>query len=168
MPWVAPVCLFLVFVLSFSPWVAIPSADVNEPIHPSAWKLAFGEHYNLLLTFALLLHLVTVLLAGFIVGLTLNVIPLEVPHAVQQLWPRRALILGGLAAVTLFFLLLQLLLGFRIEEVHASDAYASFIYRTNWLRLAVFFQLLAVAGALTDYWLSQRGDRPLPRIDISW
>jgi hypothetical protein len=102
------------------------------------------------------------------VGFTLNLIPLEVPRAVQQLWPRRALLLGGIAAVALFFLLLQLLLGFKLEEAHANDAYASFMYRTDWLRLAVFFQFLAVVGALTDYWLSQRRDRPLPRIDISW
>jgi hypothetical protein len=33
---------------------------------------------------------------------------------------------------------------------------------------AVFFPFLAVAGAVTDYWLSQRHDRPLPRLNSSW
>ena len=40
------------------------------------------------------------------------------------------------------------------------------VSRTIWLDLVVLFSILAVLGAGLTFWVSRRGGRPAPRVDL--
>src|SRR5439155_5985873 len=40
--------------------------------------------------------------------------------------------------------------------------------RTFWLRGAVLFHVVALAGSGLELWLQRRGTRPLPRLEAHW
>jgi hypothetical protein len=93
---------------------------------------------------------------------------IQLPPLALQLWPWRAAFVGGLSLLALVFLVLQLSVGFGLEQDSEGTAVYYTLRRTLWLWLAVFFQLLAVVGSTLNVWLVARKSRPLPRIDVSW
>ena len=42
------------------------------------------------------------------------------------------------------------------------------VRRTTWLCLEVILNIIALIGAALEFWLSRRGNRPLPRIELQW
>ncbi len=160
-PWIAPVCLVLVFILTFFSWlnIRIPGLGVRGD---SAWAIAFGQGNALLIAYLLLLLLALLLALASVVLPRLSV---TLPPAVRQIMPWRSGIVSGVILLAFLFLFLQLLKGFSEE---AGEMAAFDVYRTAWLKLAVSLHLLAVVTAALEFWLVLRRTRPLPRIDVSW
>jgi hypothetical protein len=133
LPWIAPACLLLVFVLQFFDWVGLfpggmPAATQN------AWQAAFNGMWkdgdlprgpykkeedkpgvSALTLFYLLLFFFLVLpvtIASVVIGL----IPLKLPPAVEKLLPWRWGIVAAANLVLFLFLGLQVLLGFSLDS----------------------------------------------------
>jgi hypothetical protein len=154
-PWLAPIGLLLVFLLSFFTWKSDTGA--------TAWSLAFGmkkdgvavEHihglmifFNLLTIFALILAIVSQLY-------TVKVIP-PVP-ALKPLDPWRSLIVGALIALAWLFLTLQglaWLFGDGFIPLNVLGILAWWIYTVG------------LVGIFLQFWLEQRGNKPLPRVSL--
>jgi hypothetical protein len=114
------------------------------------------------------------------------------PRALQRIWPWRTVLV--LVATLLAFLILFYFLvrGFGLENaaiaiVRESTEKSSApstspevqidlglnlsrlgLSGTFWLYCAVFFHVIALAGAGVDLWLERRGERPLPRLEVYW
>lgn len=160
-PWIAPVCLLVVFILTFFSWLNIRTPGLG--VHgESAWPIAFGQGNPLLIAY-LLLFLLALLLA--LASVVLPRLAVTLPHAVQQMMPWRSGIVTGAILLAFLFLFLQVLKGFSEE---AGETAAFDVYRTAWLKLAVSLHLLAAVTAALEFWLVLRRTRPLPRIDVSW
>jgi hypothetical protein len=136
LPWIAPVCLLLVFLLQFADWVGIYPGGVPA-VTGNAWRAAFdfyGEDGDLpqeamhqegtkpgvsvLTIFYLLLFFPTLVLT--IASVILPMLQLKLPPQVDKIMPWRW---GIVAAVNLFvflFLGLQVLLGFSLESHYAT------------------------------------------------
>jgi hypothetical protein len=136
LPWVAPVCLLLIFFLQFFSWLGlypggVPSATQN------AWQAAFGpitEDGNLrhpamedsnakprpsvLTIFYLLLFFPT--LAVTIASVVLLFVHVKLPPGVEKILPWRWGIVVAANLVLFFFLILQLLLGFSLDSRYAE------------------------------------------------
>jgi hypothetical protein len=169
-PWIAPVAMVVVLVLSFFPWLNVfirpASDDAKSTVQgTSAWSLAFGDKMNGLTLLYLLLMLAAVVLAMAVVILPRA--SLRLPPVVQQFMLWRSEIVGGVALLAFVVLVIQLLIGFN-QETNKDNVLPIYGYRTLWLRLAVLAQFLAVLGAGLELWLAVRKSRPLPRIDVSW
>jgi hypothetical protein len=143
-PWIAPVCLALVFFFLFFPWtVSADSGDVQ-----SGWGKVFSGP---LMLFYFLIYLISFALAIGSLLLTLKVVP--TPPQIAHLLPWRACIVAG--AVGFAFLLLYI--GFWDSRT------------LMWFRWTVWLHLVALIGLGLEYCLQQRGpDRALPRIDVVW
>lgn len=210
LPWVATVCLGIVFLLQFFPWLGFYPGGTGVASQ-NAWQVAFGSYTvdseyksafppaadedkkfpaaSILVIFYVLLFLLLLLLA--IGSLVVGLMPINLPPPVQKVLPWRWTIVGGLALLTFLFLMLQLLAGFNFESELTEKIENKFnlktlkgderrqaevlqggmitsIQRTNWVRLALLFQFLAIAAAGLLSWTSHRIGRPLPRIDIQW
>ncbi len=104
--------------------------------------------------------------------------------------------MAALALLAFLFLLLQLMVGFSLEsravdqvkaQTHEMDKdkkpdeklpqevgdlstaiVQGMVQHTSCFQLVVFLQIVAVAGGGLLCWLDHRGDKPLPRIDVSW
>jgi len=210
LPWIAVVCLGLVFFLQFFPWIGFYAAPGGDAIATqNAWGMAFGNSANpeykdvfekgfsgnFLMGFYALLFVILLLLA--IGALIVGIMPVQVPPQVQKLVPWRWTLVGGLALLTFLFLVLQLLAGTSFESEladkianHPGDlvpalqtasgqeakrstgivqaALTNSIHRTNWLRLAVVLQLVAIVAAGLTSWIGHRVGQPVPRIDLQW
>jgi hypothetical protein len=160
-PWVAPVCLVVVFMFTFFSWLntRIPGLGVRGD---SAWTIAFGQGNALLIVYLLLLVLALLVAPASVILPRLSI---TLPPAVQQIMPWRSGIVTGAILLAFLFLFLQLLKGFSEE---AGEMAAFDVYRTAWLKLAVSLHLLAAVAAGLEFWLVLRRTRPLPRIDVSW
>ncbi len=223
--WVAPACLVVIFVLLFFPWVGIYPGGVpavTQSAWSAAFagrgdrdldlkRFYLGEEprkekdgeskdtkelhadWSPLLILYLLLFLVTMLL-----GVAIAVLPfvqIQLPPPVQQFLPWQWAALAGLNAVLLLFLILQMLLGFGLENSYqrwieeqpilkkdASDtkerklievargSMIGMLHRTIWMRLAFLLQLVAAISAGLVFWIEKQRARgaPLPRIDVKW
>jgi hypothetical protein len=137
-PWIAPVCLLLVFIMSFFPWVGVYYSGYGV-ITQSAWGAAFGGYtvddtyefhstwdkntpdkdkpgVEVLMIFFLLLGLLpAVLLALLVVALPQIKHNFEMPPGVEVLEPWRWLAVTGTVLVALLFLFLQAVTSFSIE-----------------------------------------------------
>jgi hypothetical protein len=213
-PWIAPVCLVLLVVLLFFPWLAMSPGGV--PVYSqSGWGAAFGSFWvnpvwekvngfdsekhqpgvSVLMIFYVLI-LILLGLPAAVVSVLLTVAPQTLPPVLQQLRPWRLALGAGIVLLCTVLLVLQLLVGFSLqnmlqtlanqqvesesqtartpeekEKVDLKRAHylSQFNLRpTSWLRLAVCCHLLALAGLGLDFWLQRRGPRPLPRLDLSW
>jgi hypothetical protein len=164
-PWVAPLAFLLLFILSLSfTWayaVVYPSGS-DEHAH-NLWGWGFGQNNVLAILYDLLFALMLVVLLALAV---LRLMPdLKLPAALQQVWPWRSGIVALLAAVTLFFLVLQLFVGFTPK----SDPGGYIIITTAAAWGALLLHFIGLVALLLDFWLEIRGpNRPIPRIDISW
>ena len=137
LPWVAAGALFLVFVLSFFPWIGYYPGG-HGVLTQSAWGAAFGGYtYDKLwgdkmteyekrpaeekpgtsvwLVFFVLLLLPTVVVTAAAAALPGSRGRFKVPPAVERLEPWRWALAGGLLLLLLAFVLLQLLTGFNLE-----------------------------------------------------
>jgi hypothetical protein len=153
-PWVAPVGLSLVFLLSFLPWVAVLNlASLN------LWEISFGTRQG---PVTFLLYLLLVLLAWpFSIAsalFTSGVVP--TPAFVKVLDPWRPLIVGGIAGAALLLLLIAYL----------PPTFSLFNPITVWMKLALRIQLVVVLGSLLEFWVMRRRlhNYPPPRLDLRW
>jgi hypothetical protein len=134
LPIVAPVCLFLVFVLTLFPWVGYYWNGTGA-LTQGAWGGLIGSYgspdvklwetvsgltldkappgYNLVLLPFLLLLLLSLALA--VASAALPYAQVKLPPAVQQFQHYRWGVVGGLALLSFLFLLVLLLLGFSLE-----------------------------------------------------
>jgi hypothetical protein len=129
--WLTPVCLVVIFVLLFFPWVGYYAGD-KMLVRQSGWGLAFGSftefrakwlQQELLLTdnmpsmFAPLTLVYALLIAlGFLAAVVLVVVAFIPVPAVEPYLPYRSLALGGLSILAFVFLLIQLVIGFPLER----------------------------------------------------
>jgi hypothetical protein len=219
--WIPAASLFLIFILTFFTWVGSFPGGVGVYTQ-SAWQVFWGgssidpvykkdvfedqfrnpfdEKQDMpsfsFLTFCYLFTLVPVMVA--VIAITVaSQLKLKLPPVVEKVWEWRYLAVGVLTAVPLFFLLLQSLAGFPLEDKlkslaikpHASarsnaktddeikkvdilegkEIGALCLHRT-WARsFAVLLQLLATACAFLAYWMDRRGpSRPAPRLEFLW
>ena len=138
--YVAPVALFLVFVLTFFPWVGVYPGGVADAWQ-NAWQATIGwssvdndvaketppfpkygekdaqkstdPGYNVLLIFYLLVLIPTVLIALGCLALRFMP-PAKLPPAAHPVLPWRWGIVAGLNLILLLFLVLQWVLGFSL------------------------------------------------------
>jgi len=152
-PWIAPVCLGLVFFLFFFPWRSVPSNVPWETMGEPGSQIGWGKLLSsALLIFYLLIYLVALVLAIGSLLLTLTIVP--VLPQIQHLVPWKAVIVAGMVA----FAFLLLLFGCLRED-----------FGTIWLSTAVWLHLYALVGLGLEFWLQRRGStRPMPRIDVLW
>jgi hypothetical protein len=170
-----------------------PDADIEakaEGFSPSFKEEVDKPGASALSIFYLLLFLPTLALTIAVPVLTL--FPLKLPPFVQNLWPWRWGIVAAVNLIVFFFLVLQLLVGFSLEakvkeqadkavaalkakttaEIKGADMVygmiTGFAQRTFALKLAVFLHLLAIVSAGMVFWIQQRPNRPLPRLDLMW
>jgi hypothetical protein len=149
--------------------------------------------FSFLMFVYLFLFLVTLVLT---VGcFVLPFLQVRLPPAVEKLWPWRWGIVAAANLIVFLFLAIQLFASFGLED--SADKWAQEqaakrelgqkpqdkppelqllaekgrdkeTARTVGLRLVVVLHLVAIAGAALMFWIGQRGNRPLPRIDVLW
>ncbi len=155
-PWIAPIAIFVLFLLTFFPWLGKGEDSLN------VWSLGFSksaEHapvggalfifYDLFIVFGVLLAIASLLMQ-------LKVIP-DVP-ALQPIQPWRAVIILGFVGTAYLLLFLNLL----VKLFDLGSIWLNF-----WGWLAETAHCIAVLGLLLEVWLQLRGPtRPPPRIDI--
>lgn len=126
--WVTPACFLLLFFLTFFPWVGIYAGD-KMLVRQSGWSVAFGsyaEFRNKFVgsdegidkpgwSFITLLYLLLILL-GVAAAIAAEIVHFAKLPLDRQVAPWRSLALGGISLFALLFLLLQLLLGFSLED----------------------------------------------------
>lgn len=134
LPWIAPVCLVLVFFLQFFDWDGLYPG--GEPaVTGNAWRAAFGAYSvdgdlknyvnfgeddkykpgaNPLTIFYLLLFLLA--LAVTIASVVIDRVPRKLPPWVNNLLPWRWGIVAAANLIVFLFLALQLLLGFSLDS----------------------------------------------------
>jgi hypothetical protein len=214
----APVAVFLIFVLSFFPWTGVYPGGVASAWQ-NGWQAIYGgwscdadiismpaykpfskgyePGWNFLLLFYIFLLLVPTL--PVTIGcLALEFVPTkQLPPAAHQVLPWRWGIVAALNLILLLFLMLQLVLGFSLENNYIaakdkavadaakareqpattldnkSDAIErglgrQAVSRTMWLDLVVILSILAVLSAGLMFWLTRRGGRPAPQITVLW
>jgi hypothetical protein len=159
-PWLAPVGITLVFLLTFLPWVyglgfTVSEREITLASH-NAWGLSFGRDYNLFFTFFIILTILAMVVSIASLLITLKIIPM--PPALALIEPWRPVIVGGLV-----------LLSFLCFAVKYVDFVFSAAPMTIWMRLAFCLHLVAVAGSFLEFWLAGRAaTRPMPRIEFHW
>ncbi|HEY7312414.1 MAG TPA: hypothetical protein VH643_23825 [Gemmataceae bacterium] len=141
LPWIAPACLLLVFVLSFFNWVGVYPGGVPA-VTQNAWQAAFGLHsldgdmekkfgqflkddnsnykpgVSVLTIFYLLLFFPTLFVT--VASVAIGMVPLKLPPGVEKLLPWRWGIVAAANLILFLFLGLQLLLGFSLETRYAE------------------------------------------------
>jgi hypothetical protein len=134
LPWVAPVCLVLVFFLLFFNWLGLYPGGVPAATQ-NAWQAGFaglsidGDMADLVpamkdekykpgasvLTIFYLLLFIPVLLVT-IASIAIDFVSLKLPPAVERLLPWRWGIVAAANLILFLFLALQLLLGFSLDN----------------------------------------------------
>jgi hypothetical protein len=150
-PWIAPICMALLFILTFLPWwVSERGSSFN------AWSLSFGDHSNLFFSFWLVLSLLALVVAIPSLLLTLKLIP--APPALAVIEPWRPVIVGGLVFLSFLCFFVKY-----VELIfHAAPM-------TVWMRLSFCLHLVAVIGSFLEFWLATRGpSKPMPRLEMHW
>jgi hypothetical protein len=135
LPWVAPVCVLLIFILQFFPWVGLYPGGVPA-LTQSAWGAGFAGYTedpdmegpainpkdkdnalpgaSVLTIFYLLLFIPTFLLT--IASLVVDRVPVKLPPAVQKVLPWRWGVVAAANLVVFLFLALQLMTGFSLDS----------------------------------------------------
>ncbi|MBY0527677.1 MAG: hypothetical protein K2R98_30040, partial [Gemmataceae bacterium] len=144
LPWLTPLCLLIIFVLMFFPWVGMYPSGIGV-ITQNGWNVAFGGFSNsdkvwvkyygtnetdnivnqvgvalwLVLYLLVLLPTLVIALAGAM--LQNKLIPVELPPAFQNYWSFRPVLLVLLNVAALVFLVFQLVVGLPLEKVTAQE-----------------------------------------------
>jgi hypothetical protein len=134
LPWIAPVCLLLVFVLFSFNWVGLYPGGVPA-VTQNAWQIAFGGGYtedpdlkqeavheekdkpgwSVLALFYVLLFFPV--LAVTVASVVIGMVPLKLPPVVvEKILPWRWGIVAAVNLILFLFLGLQTLLGFSIDS----------------------------------------------------
>ena len=154
-PWIGPIALFVLFLLTFFPWVGEGIVSYNP------WSLGFGDGdatkiggalfivYDLLLIFGMLTGLASLLMYA-------GVIPPS--PQLKGIEPWRGVIVGAFTWIAFLLLFISVLINlFRLNA----------IWLNFWGWLAYDVHFVASAALLLQMWLELRGpSRPPPRIDI--
>jgi len=156
-----------------------------------------GPGVSITAVFFLLVVLPGLMLALGTTLVHLKMIPVELPPSVMGFWSFRPLGIAALSLAGLVFVILTLVAGFPIEaktheaalaeakkynsddtpekrlklEMDTGKEYGKFnLQRPFWLHLTLLFLLLAVIGALLDFWLERRRplNLPVPRADYHY
>ena len=218
--WVPVVCLTLILLLTFfswvgiypggykaysqSPWLAVSGSISTDrfaeevlkiegklkALVSSNWILLIPYLIGLLLTTALAWadRFVTMAHVQKLTG------PLEI---LSRIWPHRFPLLAALSIVLLVLLLLQLQVGFGLEDAVKKMATETFTEQrtaagtnsaaldkvtvlegqelgkyqpqgTFFLSLAVIAHFVVVFAAAARFWLYRRGTKPLPKLTMNW
>lgn len=140
--------------------------------------------------FYLLLFIPTlVVTVGCVVLLFVQV---KLPRNLEPFLPWRWGIVAAANLLVFLFLILQLLLGFSLEnkvrEVYDSNQpqqavkttvdqkieaaergkFLGYLQRTSWLQLTVWLHILAIVCAALVFWIGRHEHQPVPRIDVLW
>jgi hypothetical protein len=165
-PWIAPIAITVVFLLTLFPWLATPGAQKDADIpNLSPWGLAFGKAGERLkmtpfsgIGGALPALYVLLTLFGFLAAVGSFLFHLKVIPPVPALDRWRPLIVGGFVWLAFFFLFLSILLNLFDHGV---------IWLNFWGWLAWDGHFIASIGLVLETWLTMRGpDAPSPRIDL--
>jgi hypothetical protein len=156
-PWLAPVGLVLVFVMTLFPWRPVFAVGISNE---NAWEWGFGSvQPSTWIAIYVILTLLAMLVAVAVLLMNLKIIP-DVP-ALHAVWPWRGLIVAGVSGLAFLF--------FFIECLRFVFGYWYAPILTMWGALAFWIHLIAVIGALLEFWLERRGpNRPVPRLDVHW
>jgi len=214
LPWASAVALGLLLVLWFFPWVGTYPGGYSVYTQ-NAFQILGGGHStdpvgekvlgkedrlreNISGDWLLLLYFPAVLAALGLAVLSLVFGPkaARLPPALQQIWPWRLAIVGITAALAFLILLLQLWMGFGLEnglakivdaglenkraaaatpeekqrlEIERGSQLGSYVIeRTSWYRLALLCHVIAVGAAGLEIWMARRGNKPLPQLQVEW
>jgi hypothetical protein len=160
--WIAfvpPVCVVLVFILSFFTWHgAYTDADGKAVAALSLWGLAFDQWYGFFVAYTLLMFPTGLLTVG---ALPFDKGWIPVPSAVGLVLVFKNLLIGLLLGLTFLFL--------------AYDYFDSNLFqKTNPiavpLKLAIRLQLAALAASFWLFFLAwrKRSNLPAPKIEMRW
>jgi hypothetical protein len=146
LPWVAPVCVLLIFILQFFDWVGVYPGGRLGAASQGAWGAAFGSIWvdpdlkekfwntskkdespgpSVLAIFYLLLFVLLVLPVT-IASVVIDRIPVKLPPGLQNIMPWKFGIVAAVNLIVFLFLLLQLAFGFSIESKYKELVKASF------------------------------------------
>jgi hypothetical protein len=133
-PWIAPVCLVLLFVLLFFPWLGMYPAGI-QVYTQSGWGTAFGTFSRNLVwekvngfasaknppgvSMPMILYVLVLVVLGLptaVIAVLLTVAPRTLPPGVQRFKPWRLAIVTGVVLLTTVLLVFQLLVGFSLEN----------------------------------------------------
>jgi len=147
--------------------------------------------------FFYLLSFMPIMLVAIAVA-AVSVLKINLPPPVQSLWGWRFLAVGVLTFIPLFFLFLQSMAGFPLEDKVQANLDQQFkeklrdaksneikikkveieeavelasrgLARTRARSFVILLHLVATVGALMAFWLERRGpNRPLPRFEMLW
>jgi hypothetical protein len=168
-PWIAPIAITVVFLLTFFPWLSVPkelkdifSSSVKSPDFPTTnpWGLGFGDASKMFKGIGGALPAIYVLftLFGFLAAIGSFLFHLKVIPPVPALDKWRPLIVGGFVWLAFFFLFLSIM-------INLFDQGAIWLNFWGWLAWDGHF--IASIGLLLETWLQMRGpEAPSPRIDI--
>lgn len=164
-PWLAPICVGVVFILTFLPFGflmetrTIGSASVSAQIGGNAWALAFGERtgnaifiiYDLMIVFGMLFAIFSFLMHR-------NIIP-DLPQ-LQPVKPYRSLIVAIFLGIPFVLLAVKMLI----------DLFSNGVLPYSfWGILAFKLHAVALIGSLLELCLQKRDpSQPIPRIEIKW
>jgi hypothetical protein len=133
LPWVAPVCLLLIFILQFFDWDGLYLGGVPA-VTGNAWYAAFGAYSvdgdlksrvpfiedekhkpgaSVLTIFYLLLFFPALVVT--VASVVITMVPIKLPPQVEKLLPWRWGIVAAVNLILFLFLGLQVLLGFSLD-----------------------------------------------------
>ncbi len=164
-PWVGPLALLLVFVLTFFRWLLIYDEANKAVVACGAWGLAFSHPINALTLFYLISLLVAAPLGA--ATLVLPRLSIALPPVLQQIMPWRSAILLAVVTMGFVFLALQLTVGFDQESANTGSV-PILVTRTVWLKTCTLLHIVALIGYGLECWLAVRKSKPLPRVDFRW
>jgi hypothetical protein len=220
LPWIPAACFFLIFVLTFFSWVGMYPGGIGV-VTQNAWQAAFG-YYSIdgayeemsvedgkkfnadkdapgfsIIAFFYILAFLPIMVVTIAVAVV-SVLKINLPPQVQNFWAWRYLAVGALTLIPLFFLFLQSMFGFPLENKAQANIDQQFkddrtaagsnpikiskvditegvalatraLSRTRARSFVILFHLIATIGALLAFWLERRGpNRPLPRFEMLW
>lgn len=139
-PWIGPVALILLFLLSFATWIAAAPGG-NAVYTQSAWSVLGGGFSTDItgekvlnretdlrtrsaVSFSMLLVMLLLVPSVVIAAIDLaeEYITVPIPDAIIHLWPKRRILLAGTSAAIFVLLSLQLMLGLGLESAALAMA----------------------------------------------
>ncbi len=133
-PWIAPVCLLLLFGLLFFPWLGMYPGGV-QVYSQTGWGIAFGGFWSNPVwekvdgfaseqnppgvSVPMIFYVLVLLLLGLpvaVLSVLMHVAPQTLPPTVQRFKPWRLTGVAGVVLLTTVLLVLQLLLGSSLEK----------------------------------------------------
>ncbi len=155
---VAPACLFLIFVLSFFNWHGFNATAAGEAVQVNLWQLAFG-------TFSSGVFLAYLLF--FILGLLLSVACVLFEQRWVPTLPQLAPLMPWKSLLTLTVLAVTFVL-FLYDYQQGVFSFPDPIMLAE--KIAFRLHFIALVAAALEVWAQgqQARNRPLPRFTVKW